>query len=184
VRPQRRPIGETNPNSPRCQAACSWRAERIRAKIVANLYGQIGEEHLEVERSNFTITANDLQCPEQYVVDGRNMLRRGDSIIYNEERYTAATENIFYGPYWRLPPAVYLFWLNGELDGDLKIDLADRDGGVILKEHVLRDFADPLCVAVTQALERFEVRGYRTPSLKILRLDSVAVEAIRFPASA
>jgi hypothetical protein len=139
---------------------------------------------LEVERSNFTITANDLQCPEQYVVDGRNMLRRGDSIIYDVARYTAATENIFYGPYWTLPPAVYLFWFNGEVHGELKIDFADRDGGVILKEHLLRDFADPLCMSVTQALERFEVRGYRTPSLNTLRLNSVAVEAIRFPASA
>jgi hypothetical protein len=139
---------------------------------------------LEVERSNFTITANELHCPEQYLLDGRNMLRRGDSIIYNAERCTADTENIFYGPYWTLPSAVYFFWLNGELDGELKIDFADRDGGVILKEHLLRDFADPLCMVVTRALERFEVRGYRTPSLKILRLNSVAVEAIRFPASA
>jgi hypothetical protein len=139
---------------------------------------------MEVECSIFLITANELHCPYQYVTEGRNTLRRGDSIIYNPERYTAATENIFYGPYWTLPPAVYFFWLSGELDGELKINFADHDGGVILKEQFLRDFADPLCIAVTQALERFEVRGYRTPSLKTLRLDAVAVEAIRFPASA
>ena len=138
---------------------------------------------MDVERSTFTIMANDLHCPEQYVVEGRNMLRRGDSIIYDTERYVAAIENIFYGPYWALPPAVYLFWFNGELDGELKIDFAERDGTVTLNGGVLRDFADPLCLAVTQALERFEVRGYRTPALSNLRLDSVAVEAMRFPTS-
>jgi hypothetical protein len=138
---------------------------------------------LEVEHSSFTITASDLSCPEQYVVEGRNMLRRGDSIIYDVVRCVAATEHIFYGPYWPLPPSVYLFWFKGELDGELKIDFAERDGTVILKECMLRDFADPLCLAVTQPLERFEVRGFRTPTLSNLRLDSVGVEAMRFPTS-
>ena len=139
---------------------------------------------MEVERSNFTITTHDLQCPEQYVVDGRNMLRRGDSIIYDVARYTAATENIFYGPYCTLPPAVYLFWFNGEVHGELKIDFADEDGRTILRERLVSAFTEPCCLAVTQTLARFEVRGHRTPSLKRLRLDSVAVEALRFAASA
>jgi hypothetical protein len=82
-----------------------------------------------------------------------------------------------------VPPAVYLFWFHGELDGELKIDFAAHDGTVILKECMLRDFADPLCLAVAQTLERFELRGYRTPALSNLRLDSVAVEAMRFPTS-
>ena len=139
---------------------------------------------MEVGRSNFTITVNDLRCPEQYVVDGRNMLRRGDSIIYDVARYIADTENIFYGPYWTLPPAVYFFWFNGELHGELKISFADQDGRIILRERLINAFSDPLCLAVTQLLARFEVRGYRTPSLRTLRLDSVAVEAIRFQAGA
>jgi hypothetical protein len=137
---------------------------------------------LEVDRSTFTITANDLHCPNEYVSDGRNQLRRGDSIIYDVARYRAATENIFYGPYWKLPPAVYLFWLNGELDGKLKIDFADQHGRIILRERLISDFAHPLCIAVTQNLTEFEVRGFRTSSLNALRLDSIAVEAMRFPA--
>ena len=153
------------------------------SKIRANLHPQIGGEDLDVERSNFSITAGDFHCPEQYVVEGRNMLRRGDSIIYDMARYVATIENIFYGPYWKLRPAVYLFWFHGELDGELRIDFADRDGTIILKACTLRDFADPLCLAVTQALERFELRGFRTPALSNLRLDSVAVEAMRFPTS-
>ena len=139
---------------------------------------RIGAENLEVEHSNFTITANDLLCPYQYVVDGRNMLHEGDSIAYVVARQVADTENIFYGPYWMLPPAVYLFWFHGELDGYLKINFADQDGGVILKERTINNFMDPLCLSVTRTLARFEVRGFRTPSLNAMRLDSIAVEAM------
>lgn len=143
---------------------------------------QIGAENLEVEHSTFTITASDLHCPEQYVSEGRNKLRRGDLIIYDVARYTAATENIFYGPYWVLPPAVYLFWFNGELDGELKVDFAEQHERIILRERLISDFTHPLCLAVTKNLAEFEVRGFRTSSLNALRLDSIAVEAMRFPA--
>ena len=109
------------------------------------------------------------------------MLRVGDSIAYVVARQVADIENIFYGPYWTLPPAVYLFWFHGELDGYLKINFADQDGSVILKERMINNFIDPQCLSVTRPLARFEVRGFRTPSLNAVRLDSIAVEAMRFP---
>jgi hypothetical protein len=140
------------------------------------------EKTLDVERSLHTISAVDLFCPEDYVVDGRNMLRDGDSIVYSGSQHAAAgTDFIFYGPYLTLPPGVYLFGFNGKLDGELAIDFADQEGTVILKKLTIKDLLDPACLAVTKTLAKFEVRGFKTPSLNTLRLDSISVEAIRFP---
>ena len=136
---------------------------------------------MEVERPTFTISANDLAFPDDYVVNGRNMLRVGNSIIYNAVRYAGAIDNIFYGPYLTLPPSVYLFRFNGELDGDLKIDFAAQEGRMIMRTHTIDSFLDPLCLTVTQTMPKFEVRGFRTPSLNALRLDYIAVEAIPVP---
>jgi hypothetical protein len=112
------------------------------------------------------------------------MLRHGDSIVFNAaEHGSMATDCIFFGPYLTLPSGVYLFEFNGQLDGELKVDFADQQGVVILKKLTIDDFSDPVCLAVTKTLARFEVRGFKTPSLNALRLDSIAVEAIGFPST-
>jgi len=78
---------------------------------------------------------------------------------------------------------VYLFGFNGELDGELKVDFACQEGVVVLKTLTIDNFLDPVCLAVTKILTEFEVRGYRTPSLNSLRLESISVETIRFSAA-
>jgi hypothetical protein len=65
--------------------------------------------------------------------------------------------------------------------GELRLDFADQDGAVVLKGLTIDNFRDPVCLAVTKTLPKFEVRGFRTPSLDSLRLDSISVEAISFP---
>jgi hypothetical protein len=142
----------------------------------------IEEETLNVEHSFSTISAIDLSCPEDYVVDGRNMLRHGDSIVFNAaEHGSVATDNIFYGPYSTIPPGVYLFEFNGEMDGELTVDFVAQAGAVVLKKLGINNFHDPVCLAVTKTLSGFEVRGFKTPSLNALRLDSISVETIGFP---
>jgi hypothetical protein len=137
---------------------------------------------VNVERSTYTISAVNLLCPEDYVVDERNTLRDGDCISYNAARHAAtATDIIFYGPYVTLPPGVYLFGFDGEIDGELVVDFADQGGTIILKKLTIDNFLDPACLAVTHTLSKFEVRGFKTPALNTLRLKSISVEAIRFP---
>jgi hypothetical protein len=112
------------------------------------------------------------------------MLRHGDSIVFNAGEHGSVTaELIFYGPYSTLAPGVYLFSFNGQLDGELKVDFAYREGAVVLKELVIDNFLDPVCLAVTKTLAGFEVRGYKTPSLNALKLDSISVETISFPSA-
>ena len=72
---------------------------------------------------------------------------------------------------------------SGGLDGELKVDFAHQNGTVVLKELTVANFLDPVCLAVTKLLTAFEVRGYRTPSLNSLRLESISVETIRFSAA-
>jgi hypothetical protein len=136
------------------------------------------------EHSFFTISSIDLSCPVDYIVDGRNMLRRGDAIIFNAAELGAVTTDlIFYGPYLTLAPGVYLFEFNGQLDGELKVDFVYQEGAVVLKKVAIDKFLDPVCLAVTKTLAKFEVRGFKTPSLNALKLDSISVESIRFPSA-
>jgi len=139
---------------------------------------------LNVEHSFFTISSIELRCLEDYVVDGRNMLRHGDSIVFNAAEHGAiATDLVFYGPYLTLAPGVYLFSFSGQLDGELKVDFACQPGAVVLKELAIDNFLDPVCLAVTKTLTGFEVRGYRTSALNSLKLASISVETIGFPAA-
>ena len=137
-----------------------------------------------VEHSSFTIPSIELRCPDDYVAERRNILRRGDSIIFNAaEHGSIASDIIFYGPYSTISPGVYLFGFNGDLDGELKVDFACQKGVVVLKTLTIDDFLDPICLAVTKTLAGFEVRGYKTHSLNALKLDSISVEIMSFPSA-
>ena len=112
------------------------------------------------------------------------MLRDGDSIVFNAaEHGSIAKDNIFYGPYSTISPGVYLFAFNGEVEGELKVDFAYQEGATVLKTLTIDNFLDPVCLAVTKTLAKFEVRGFKTPSLNALKLDSISVETIRFPSA-
>ena len=139
---------------------------------------------LVVEHSSFTIPSIELRCPDDYVAERRNILRRSDSIIFNAaEHGSIAKDNIFYGPYSTISPGVYLFGFNGELDGKLKVDFSCKEGTMVLKTLIINNFLDPVCLVVTKTLEKFEVRGYKTPSLNALRLGSISVETMSFPSA-
>ena len=137
-----------------------------------------------VEHSSFIISSIELRCPDDYIVEGRNTLRHGDSIVFNvAEQGSIAGEIIFYGPYSTLSPGVYLFGFNGELDGELRIDFAYKEGDAVLKTLTIHNFIDPVCLAVTKTLAKFEVRGFKTPSLNALKLESISVESMSFPSA-
>ena len=139
---------------------------------------------MNVEHSFVTILPIELSCREDYIVAGRNTLRHGNTIVFNIAEHGAVTADlIFYGPYSTLSPGVYCFIFSGQLDGELKLDFAHQNGTVVLKELTVDNFLDPVCFAVTKILTDFEVRGYRTPSLNSLRLESISVETIRFSAA-
>lgn len=78
---------------------------------------------------------------------------------------------------------MYLLGFKGELDGELAVDFADQDGTAILKKLTIHNLLDPARLAATKTLEKFEVRGFKTPALNSLRLNIISVELIRFPAA-
>jgi len=139
---------------------------------------------VSIDHSFSIISSIELKCPDDYIVEGRNILRRGDAIMFNSTNHGAiAKANIFYGPYWTLSPGVYLFGFNGELDGELKVDFACQEGVVVLKTLTIDNFLDPVCLAVIKTSPKFEVRGFKTPALNVLKLNSISVETISFPLS-
>ena len=99
------------------------------------------------------------------------------------EHGSIAQDNIFYGPYSTISPGVYLFGFNGFLDGELKVDFSNQEGAVVLKTMTIDNFLDPVCLAVIKTSPKFEVRGFKTPALNVLKLNSISVETISFPLS-
>ena len=128
--------------------------------------------------ATFTIDAATLACHQAYVQGERNALREGSAIAYDADRLGAVAEPmLFYGPYIALEPGVYLVSFRGRVVGDLFVDFA-HDHGRVFKAVTLPDFEQPICLVVTRRLENFEVRGSRTPLLKTLQLEAIAMECV------
>ena len=65
----------------------------------------------------------------------------------------------------------------------MRVDFADEQGTVVLKTLTINNFLDPVCLVVTTTVSKFEVRGFKTPALGALKLDSILVEAFSFPST-
>jgi len=125
----------------------------------------------------FTIRAADLTCDAGFRPDSGPAARRDDAIQYRAEAHDRiAGRFIFYGPYIHLEPGVYLLTFEGQLDGPLILDFACSGGKTRLKTLTIGNFADPVCLVLTQPAPQFEVRGATTASLQSMRLESISVD--------
>ena len=127
----------------------------------------------------FVVSPTDLFCQNVQTADPETSLRRENLFEYDERIHgTMGDSTIFRGPYIPLDPGVYLFSFHGKLDGELFVDFSHSSGEEVLKEARITSFDKPLCLAVTRAVERFEVRARRTPGLKFMRFEGVAIDCI------
>src|SRR5215469_16089252 len=125
----------------------------------------------------FTINAAQLACSDAYPADGENALRQNGLIRFDARLHgDAAKRVIFYGPYIRVEPGVYLFTPKGELDGNLLLRFT-HSIGTLIKEVTIDSFR-PIVLTLTRGLDKFEVVGLRTPELKSMKLQSIAVHHI------
>jgi hypothetical protein len=133
--------------------------------------------HSPAFERRFTIRAAELSRPEAYRPRGEDAPPSGAVIEFDARHQQETDEEVlFYGPYISLDPGIYLFTPEGELDGKLQIRFTHQ-GGELIKELAIDSFG-PLVLAVTRKLDAFEVVGMRTPELRSLRLQSIAVHHI------
>lgn len=127
---------------------------------------------LETPRRELTFAAAQFSCPAA--------CRRGagfhDSIEYSQQASDAVSEKyVFWGPYIELDPGVYLFTFRGELEGELTFDFACEQGRVSLKTVTLNNFAQPICLVLTEGVKDLELRGIKGAGLKSLRIAALSV---------
>lgn len=130
---------------------------------------------------SFVIRASDLRCHDSYLVNGWNTLRHGAVIEYRNRPHAGiGDDTLFFGPYIPLTPAIYLFTLDGDIEGSMTLEFVHEAGSVVLKQQEIESFRDPVCLAVVEPLTNFEIRGRRSASLERLRLEAITVDSIRF----
>jgi hypothetical protein len=147
--------------------------------IVVAIFAESAAEIAQMPQSRrFVVSPADLFCKEAYTADSENSLRRDDLLEYDARVHRQIDERtIFWGPYIVLDPGVYLFSLHGKLDGEVLIDFS-HSAGKVLKQMTINSFDQPLCLAVIRPIKTFEVRAHRTPNLKFMRLEGVAIDYI------
>jgi len=131
------------------------------------------------ESHRFVLTPADLFCQDAHTAGPENSIRREELLEYDVRIHGSAGDSIiFWGPYIPLYPGVYLFSFHGKLDGELYVDFSHTSGEAVLKAERMKSFDKPLCLALTRPVERFEVRAHRTPELKLMRLEGIAIDYI------
>ncbi len=157
--------------------------------------GLVGEERMARRRNIdltrradelgplMTIDASVLTCQVAMPDDGTVALLRGPAIEYSAQLHDRIPgSRLFWGPYVSLRAGVYLFEFTGQIEGELRLEVAHRRGNILLKTAKLNDFDRPLCVVVLQHVRDLEVRGIKTEALRALRLESLAIhQAYRAP---
>lgn len=123
-----------------------------------------------------TILPEDLTCADAALGNSGRALQCDGGIAYTADLYDRVRgHRLFWGPYTALPAGVYLVRFGGRVEGEFSVDFAHRDGNFRLASATLRDFAKYVCVVLREPVKDLEVRGIKTPRLRSLRLEAVAV---------
>jgi glycosyltransferase involved in cell wall biosynthesis len=124
------------------------------------------------------ISASELVVHDAYGAPGRRRsLYYGSAIHYDQDRDSAVQQDdLFFGPYVTLPGGHYDFSFDGEIDGELRLAFTASSGELKIAEVALTSFQKPIPIDLPEAVERFEILGKRTPTLRRLTLRAAFAE--------
>ena len=133
----------------------------------------------------FMVSASDLTVHQAYRSDGARSIYYNSAIRYDRARDGAVPqETLFFGPYAQLPAGQYAFRFDGEIDGELDLAFTANSGARQIARFEVTSFAEPVVVELSAPVEKFEIVGAKTPSLKHLVLRCAFAEFRGSPASA
>jgi hypothetical protein len=125
----------------------------------------------------FLVSASDLTVHEAYRSDGARSIDNHAAIRFDHTRDGAVQEKtLFYGPYAALPAGRFAFRFEGEIDGELGLAFTANTGARRIARAALASFNEPVIVEFSEPVERFEIIGTRTPSLRHLALRYALAE--------
>jgi glycosyltransferase involved in cell wall biosynthesis len=125
----------------------------------------------------FMVSASDLTVHQAY------RSGRARSIYYNSAiRFDRAQDGVvpqktlFFGPYAQLPAGRYAFRFDGEIDGEIDLAFTANSGARQIARFEVTSFAEPVVVELSAPVEKFEIVGAKTPTLKHLVLRGAFAE--------
>jgi glycosyltransferase involved in cell wall biosynthesis len=125
------------------------------------------------------LDARDMCCSEDYPQRRHDSLFDGNRFNYRKEIHRGTPQDVlFFGPYITLEPSIYRFHLRGRIDGRIILRMTEQSGQRLIKETTLSTFDVPITLVATKSLDRFELVGLRTSSLRSLELCSIFVERL------
>ena len=171
----------------------SWRdyASEVAARLVDFMEGRLqrkipcmlGESALNGSEAGgasaavLVLAVSDLRVPDAYGFDREQPIRHNGAIRYESSLHGAVNEDVlFFGPYIPLQAGRYAFAFDGEVDGELDLGFTADDGASKLARISVTRFAEPIHFELRKRVEKFEIVGRRTPSLKRLLLRGAFVE--------
>ena len=92
-----------------------------------------------------------------------------------EDHGNVDESNLFFGPYFRLEPGAYAIRFMGELEGPLRIRLAQKFASERLLERIVNSFRTPLRLTLTRPAEKFEIIGDRLDETRSMVLRSIEI---------
>lgn len=119
----------------------------------------------------FMVSASDLTVHQAYRAGGARSIYYNSAIRYDHARHGAVPQKIlFYGPYAALPAGRYAFRFDGEIDGELGLTFTANGGARQIARFEVTSFDEPVVVELSAPVEKFEIVGARTSTLKHLIL--------------
>lgn len=151
------------------------RPTRAESAVEFEAYQLPGQDHVNDEV--FMITASELSVRAEFGAAGRHPIQRGSAIRYDQQLDGDVRQDVlFFGPYVSLPVGRYEFAFDGEIEGELLLAFMKNSGQTKIAETAVTSFSKPISLDLRQAVERFEIVGRRTRSLRRLILRGVFAE--------
>ena len=131
------------------------------------------------------VSASDLTVHQAYRSGGARSIYYNSAIRYDRARDGAVPQKtLFFGPYAQLPAGRYAFRFDGEIDGEIDLAFTANSGARQIARFEVTSFAEPVVVELSAPVEKFEIVGAKTPTLKHLVLRCAFAEFRGSPASA
>ena len=123
------------------------------------------------------VSASDLTVHKAFASGRTRSLYYNSAIRYDHAQDGAVRQKIlFYGPYATLPAGRFAFAFDGEIDGELGLAFTANAGALKISQVAVSTFNKPVIVELPEPVEKFEIIGTRTPSLRHLVLRCVFAE--------
>ncbi len=124
----------------------------------------------------YAIAAERMRVHDAYNVGDRNILRSDGAIAFRIQDHGQVGEStLFFGPYLSLDPGEYAIWINGDIDGRIRLRMTRSFASDCLFETVVESFEIAVRLKLTSPAEKFEIIGDRVDDTRSMTLRAIEI---------